>query len=118
MAVAAAGPVPFVAMAAPRLARRITRPAGPNVPSAGEAGTLRVTVADLATQRLAGSGLYRPACDPADAGPERRRLLGVLGDRLRALPPSAAAPAHPAGRGPRTHNRRDRTGGPRVRTVQ
>ncbi|MFG3219249.1 FecCD family ABC transporter permease [Streptomyces sp. NPDC048185] len=57
MAVAAAGPVPFVAMAAPQLARRITRAAGPNVLSAGWTGALLVTAADLATQRLTGSAL-------------------------------------------------------------
>ncbi|MEU6104586.1 FecCD family ABC transporter permease [Streptomyces flaveolus] len=57
MAVAAAGPVPFVAMAAPQLARRITRAAGPNVLSAGWTGALLVTAADLGTQRLTGSAL-------------------------------------------------------------
>ncbi|MEV5886848.1 iron chelate uptake ABC transporter family permease subunit [Streptomyces sp. NPDC052020] len=55
MAVAAAGPVPFVAMAAPQLARRMTRAAGPNVLSAGWMGALLVTAADLVTQRVTGS---------------------------------------------------------------
>ncbi|MFC8390872.1 FecCD family ABC transporter permease [Streptomyces sp. NPDC057238] len=57
MAVAAAGPVPFVAMAAPQLARRVTRAAGPNVLPAGWTGAFLVTAADLATQRLTGSAL-------------------------------------------------------------
>lgn len=57
MAVAAAGPVPFVAMAAPQLARRVTRAAGPGVLSAGWTGAFLVTAADLATQRLTGSAL-------------------------------------------------------------
>ncbi|MEU1049815.1 iron chelate uptake ABC transporter family permease subunit [Streptomyces sp. NPDC005897] len=57
MAVAAAGPVPFVAMAAPQLARRMTRAAGPNVLSAGWMGALLVTAADLVTQRVTGSAL-------------------------------------------------------------
>ncbi|GAA2265014.1 iron chelate uptake ABC transporter family permease subunit [Streptomyces atrovirens] len=57
MAVAAAGPIPFVAMAAPQLARRVTRAAGPNVLPAGWTGALLVTAADLVTQRLTGSAL-------------------------------------------------------------
>ncbi|MFI5569761.1 FecCD family ABC transporter permease [Streptomyces sp. NPDC051740] len=57
MAVAAAGPIPFVAMAAPQLARRLTRAAGPNVLPAGWTGALLVTAADLVTQRLTGSAL-------------------------------------------------------------
>ncbi|MFC8371397.1 MULTISPECIES: FecCD family ABC transporter permease [unclassified Streptomyces] len=57
MAVAAAGPVPFVAMAAPQPARRVTRAAGPNVLPAGWTGALLVTAADLVTQRLTGSAL-------------------------------------------------------------
>ncbi|MFV0138192.1 FecCD family ABC transporter permease [Streptomyces sp. HMX87] len=57
LAVAAAGPVPFVAMAAPQLARRVTRAAGPNVLAAGWTGAFLVTAADLATQRLTGSAL-------------------------------------------------------------
>ncbi|MGW8063112.1 FecCD family ABC transporter permease [Streptomyces ziwulingensis] len=57
LAVAAAGPVPFVAMAAPQLARRMTRAAGPNVLAAGWTGAFLVTAADLVTQRLTGSAL-------------------------------------------------------------
>ncbi|GGM15527.1 ABC transporter permease [Streptomyces fumigatiscleroticus] len=57
MAVAAAGPIPFVAMAAPQLARRVTRAAGPNVLPAAWTGAVLVTVADLATQRITGSAL-------------------------------------------------------------
>ncbi|KPI21071.1 ABC-type transporter, integral membrane subunit [Actinobacteria bacterium OK074] len=57
MAVAAAGPIPFVAMAAPQLARRVTRAAGPNVLPAAWTGALLVSAADLATQRVTGSAL-------------------------------------------------------------
>ncbi|MDO0917685.1 iron chelate uptake ABC transporter family permease subunit [Streptomyces sp. DT2A-34] len=57
MAVAAAGPVPVVAMAAPRLARRVTRAAGPDVLPAAWTGALLVSAADLATQRVTGSAL-------------------------------------------------------------
>ncbi|WP_425584176.1 iron chelate uptake ABC transporter family permease subunit [Streptomyces nogalater] len=56
-AVAAAGPVPFVAMAAPQLARRLTRAAGPDIPPAAWMGALLLTAADLATQPLTGSPL-------------------------------------------------------------
>ncbi|MFK4106256.1 FecCD family ABC transporter permease [Streptomyces sp. NPDC019531] len=57
MAVAAAGPIPFVAMAAPQLARRITRAPGPNVLPAAWTGALLVCAADLVTQRVTGSAL-------------------------------------------------------------
>ncbi|WP_317454159.1 FecCD family ABC transporter permease [Streptomyces sp. TRM68416] len=57
MAVAAAGPIPFVAMAAPQLARRITRAAGPNILPSAWTGALLVSAADLAVQRVTGSAL-------------------------------------------------------------
>ncbi|WP_320776378.1 FecCD family ABC transporter permease [Streptomyces sp. CRN 30] len=57
LAVAAAGPIPFVAMAAPQLARRVTRAAGPNLLPAAWMGALLVTAADLTTQRVTGSAL-------------------------------------------------------------
>ncbi|MFD7710212.1 FecCD family ABC transporter permease [Streptomyces sp. NPDC059786] len=57
MAVAAAGPIPFLAMAAPQLARRLTRAAGPNVLPAAWMGALLVATADLVTQRVTGSAL-------------------------------------------------------------
>ncbi|MFP3990359.1 iron chelate uptake ABC transporter family permease subunit [Streptomyces sp. E11-3] len=54
-ATAAAGPVSFVALTAPQLARRLTRSPGPNLlPAALLGGTLLVT-ADLAAQRLFGA---------------------------------------------------------------
>lgn len=55
MAVAAAGPIPSVATAAPQPARRVTRAAGPNVLPAAWAGALPVAAADLAIRRPAGS---------------------------------------------------------------
>ncbi|MFI0977519.1 FecCD family ABC transporter permease [Streptomyces sp. NPDC021093] len=57
MAVAAAGPIPFLAMASPQLARRITRAPGPNVLPSAWTGALLVTTADLVTQRVTGSAL-------------------------------------------------------------
>ncbi|MEV0614665.1 iron chelate uptake ABC transporter family permease subunit [Nonomuraea sp. NPDC050404] len=57
MTVAAAGPIPFVALAAPQLARRLTRTPGPNVLPAAFVGSLLVSGADLATQRLLGSAI-------------------------------------------------------------
>jgi iron complex transport system permease protein len=54
-ATAAAGPVGFVALTAPQLARRLTRSPGPNlVPSLCMGATLLVA-ADLASQRLFGA---------------------------------------------------------------
>ncbi|KAB2364118.1 FecCD family ABC transporter permease [Actinomadura montaniterrae] len=55
VAVAAAGPIPFVALAAPQLARRVTRAAGPGVLTAGLMGSLLVAAADWTAQRLSGS---------------------------------------------------------------
>ncbi|WP_431984518.1 FecCD family ABC transporter permease [Streptomyces qinglanensis] len=57
LAVAAAGPIPFLAMAAPQLARRVTRNPGPNVLPAAWMGAVLVTTADLVTQRVTGSAL-------------------------------------------------------------
>lgn len=57
MAVAAAGPIPFVALAAPQLARRVTRAPGPGVLPAAWTGALLVSAADLVTQRVTGSAL-------------------------------------------------------------
>ncbi|MFC7307005.1 FecCD family ABC transporter permease [Streptomyces monticola] len=54
-AIAAAGPVSFVALTAPQLARRLTRSPGPNlVPSLLMGGTLLIA-ADLAAQRAFGA---------------------------------------------------------------
>lgn len=52
MAVAAAGPIPFVALAAPQLARRLTRAPGPNVLPAAWMGAVLVVGADWAAQRI------------------------------------------------------------------
>lgn len=56
-AVAAAGPIPFIALAAPQLARRLTRRAGPNALSAAWMGAALVATADLLTQRISSSAL-------------------------------------------------------------
>jgi iron complex transport system permease protein len=52
VATAAAGPVGFVALAAPQLARRLTRSSGAGLVAAGLLGALLLTAADLAGQRL------------------------------------------------------------------
>ncbi|MGI5452412.1 FecCD family ABC transporter permease [Streptomyces sp. CA-249302] len=57
LAVAAAGPIPFLAMAAPQLARRLTRATGPNLLPAAWMGAVLVAAADLVTQRVTGSAL-------------------------------------------------------------
>jgi iron complex transport system permease protein len=53
-ATAAAGPVAFVALAAPQLARRLTRAAGPNLGAAGCVGAVLLVGADWASQGVFG----------------------------------------------------------------
>ncbi|WP_432927892.1 FecCD family ABC transporter permease [Microbispora sp. CA-135349] len=52
LAAAAAGPVSFVALTAPHLARRMTRAPGPNLLASACTGAALLTGADLAAQRL------------------------------------------------------------------
>jgi iron complex transport system permease protein len=52
MATASAGPVAFVALAAPQLARRLTRSATPGLLAAGLMGALLLAASDLAAQRV------------------------------------------------------------------
>ncbi|MFD7461175.1 MULTISPECIES: FecCD family ABC transporter permease [unclassified Streptomyces] len=52
VATAAAGPIPFVALIAPQLARRLTRAPGPNLAAATCTGALLVVTADFAAQRI------------------------------------------------------------------
>ncbi|KAA0931475.1 iron chelate uptake ABC transporter family permease subunit [Streptomyces apricus] len=54
-ATAAAGPVAFVALTAPQLARRLTRSPGPNLVPAMCMGAALLVVADLASQRAFGA---------------------------------------------------------------
>jgi iron complex transport system permease protein len=51
VATASAGPVAFVALAAPQIARRLTGAAGPNAAAAALAGAVLLVGADLAAQR-------------------------------------------------------------------
>ncbi|OON82394.1 FecCD family ABC transporter permease [Streptomyces tsukubensis] len=67
-ATAAAGPVSFVALTAPQLARRLTRAAGPSPVTAALMGAALLVVADWASQRLFGA-------DQLPVG----ALTGVLG---------------------------------------
>jgi iron complex transport system permease protein len=55
-ATAAAGPVAFVALTAPQLARRLTRSPGPNLVPALFMGAALLVTADWAAQRLFGDG--------------------------------------------------------------
>jgi iron-siderophore transport system permease protein len=52
VATAAAGPIVFVALAAPQLARRLTRAVGPGLVAAGLMGAALLLASDLAVQRL------------------------------------------------------------------
>ncbi|WP_374199036.1 FecCD family ABC transporter permease [Streptomyces sp. GESEQ-35] len=52
VATAAAGPIPFVALVAPQVARRLTRVPGPNLSAATCAGALLVVTADFASQHI------------------------------------------------------------------
>ncbi len=54
-ATAAAGPIAFVALAAPQLARRLTRSPGPNLTAAACTGAALLLAADWASQRLFGA---------------------------------------------------------------
>lgn len=54
VATSVAGPIVFVALAAPQLAKRLTRAAGPGVLPAALMGGLLLVVSDLAAQRLLG----------------------------------------------------------------
>ncbi|MDQ8046546.1 MAG: iron chelate uptake ABC transporter family permease subunit [Solirubrobacteraceae bacterium] len=56
VATATAGPVPFVALAAPQLARRLTRSSGPGLIGAALMGALLLAASDLLAQRLLPSG--------------------------------------------------------------
>lgn len=52
VATAAAGPIAFVALAAPQLAQRLTRSSGPGLVAAAIMGALLLSVGDLLVQRL------------------------------------------------------------------
>lgn len=52
IATAACGPITFVALAAPQLARRLTRSTGPGLLPAAAMGALLLAASDLAVQRL------------------------------------------------------------------
>jgi iron complex transport system permease protein len=52
VATAAAGPIGFIALAAPQVARRLTRVPGPNVPVSALTGALLLALADLAARQL------------------------------------------------------------------
>ncbi|WP_086820788.1 iron chelate uptake ABC transporter family permease subunit [Allokutzneria sp. NRRL B-24872] len=52
VATAAAGPITFVALAAPQLARKLTAAPGPNLTAAAATGSLLLVASDLAVQRL------------------------------------------------------------------
>ncbi|MFI6502758.1 FecCD family ABC transporter permease [Nonomuraea typhae] len=55
VAIATAGPILFVALTAPQLARRLTGAAGPPVWASAAMGALLMAVSDLAAQRLFGA---------------------------------------------------------------
>jgi len=51
-AVTVAGPIAFIALTAPQIARRVTRGSGPHLALSAMVGALLLTVADLAAQQL------------------------------------------------------------------
>jgi iron complex transport system permease protein len=57
VATASTGPIAFVALAAPQIARRLTRSSAPGLVSAAVMGALLLTASDLAAQRLLGIDL-------------------------------------------------------------
>ena len=73
-AAAAAGPVSFVALVAPHLARRLTRAPGPNLAAVAGTGAVLLVAADLAAQR-AFDGHQLPV--GVVTGRDRRGLPGV-----------------------------------------
>ena len=52
VAVASAGPIAFVALAAPQVARRLTRATGPGLAAAGVMGATMLAASDLAGERI------------------------------------------------------------------
>lgn len=55
LATAAAGPIGFVALAAPQITRRLTRVPGPNVLASAATGALLLSASDLIAQRVFGA---------------------------------------------------------------
>ncbi|MET0885838.1 MAG: iron chelate uptake ABC transporter family permease subunit [Mycetocola sp.] len=51
-AVSVAGPIAFIALVAPQIARRVTRSAGPNILASALMGAFLLSLADLVTQQL------------------------------------------------------------------
>lgn len=90
MCVAAVGPIPFAAMAAPRPTRRVTRAAGPNVLPAAWTGARLVSAADPATQRITGSALMPVGICLAWPLLRGRRAQRLRAGGIRALRPGAA----------------------------
>ncbi len=52
VAVASAGPIAFIALAAPQVARRLTKASGPGLAAAGVMGATLLAVSDLAGERI------------------------------------------------------------------
>jgi iron complex transport system permease protein len=52
VATASAGPIGFVALAAPQIAHRLTRVPGPNILASALTGAVLLTASDLAAQRV------------------------------------------------------------------
>ena len=81
VATASCGPIAFVALAAPQIARRLTRAANPGLISAALMGALLLVVSDLAAQRAA---QRRPAGRRHDRRARRRLPLLAALDRMAA----------------------------------
>lgn len=83
VATAAAGPIAFVSLVAPQVAKRLTRASGAGLLPAAWMGGLLVLVADFVAQRVAGSATLPVGVATAALG---GAYLGWLLHRRRAMP--------------------------------
>jgi iron complex transport system permease protein len=80
VAVAAAGPIPFVALVAPQIAMRLVRSAGPPVLAGGLLGAVLVLVADVVSRTLLPAELPVGVLTAAFGAPY---LIALLARRTR-----------------------------------
>ncbi|ASR38712.1 hypothetical protein BAY61_31100 [Prauserella marina] len=83
VAVATAGPIPFVALAAPQIAKRLTRRPGPNLLTAALLGAALVVASDYLGQRLLESSLLPVGVVTSALGGAYLAWFLVLGRRTK-----------------------------------
>ncbi|MEU6645012.1 iron chelate uptake ABC transporter family permease subunit [Saccharomonospora sp. NPDC046836] len=91
VAVATAGPVPFVALAAPQLAKRLTRRPGPNLVPSAVMGALLVVLADYLGQRILDASLLPVGVVTSALGGAYLAWFLLLGRRSAARVPRSSA---------------------------